>query len=251
VARRRFLLLLYARLVCFRVFLQCAKATEGGITEDHKVRWLLIQVAPETLLRKTDIFLACTRLAGMASTDYFGCAIQKESNLIEQLIPQQPTLFCVLDKAQALIEDKGYFQYDTRSEEGGPVLRPILRSWGSILPNLIVSGTRLPMQEVDSVVGSMVAKEGDSGRVKAETDVGGFDNEVSQRAYLDQYFPVAIWTNPREKRSHLGLDIGCVAGSFLMLLSDKRLLIECIDIVLLQLTSHALSKRASDPPIEC
>jgi hypothetical protein len=63
-------------------------------------------------------------------------------------------------------------------------------------------------------------------------------------------FRRAFWTHPREKTSRLGLDIGCVAGSFLMLLSDKRLLIKSIDIVLLQLTSHALSGPASSPPIK-
>ena len=61
VARRRFLLLLYARYVCFRVFLECAATTDGGITENDKGRWLLIQVAPITLLGKSDIFLNALR----------------------------------------------------------------------------------------------------------------------------------------------------------------------------------------------
>ena len=49
VAKRRFLLILYARVLVFRVFLECASEIPGGITEDHKGRWLLIQVAPSTL----------------------------------------------------------------------------------------------------------------------------------------------------------------------------------------------------------
>jgi hypothetical protein len=196
VAERRFLLLLYARHVCFRVFLQCAKATEGGITDDHKVRWLLIQVAPKTLL-EFDIFLECTRSAGKASIDYLEGAIQRESNCIKRLIPQQPALFCVLDEAQVLIENEDYFQSDKHPLQGRTVLRPILTSWRSILPNLIVSGTGLSMQEVESVVGSVVAKAGDS--VKAETDVGGFDDEVSQRTYLKEYFPEGDLDKPEGK----------------------------------------------------
>ena len=46
VARRRIHLVLYARFVCFRVFLECAAAMNNGITEDDKRRWLLIQLAP-------------------------------------------------------------------------------------------------------------------------------------------------------------------------------------------------------------
>ena len=50
VACHRFRLLLYVHCVCFRVFLERAAAMEGGITENHKGRWLLIQLAPTTLL---------------------------------------------------------------------------------------------------------------------------------------------------------------------------------------------------------
>ena len=70
VALRRSLLLLYARYLCFRLFLKCAAATTDGITDDHKLRWLLIQVAPMTLLGGPDIFSRCTRAAGRASVDY-------------------------------------------------------------------------------------------------------------------------------------------------------------------------------------
>jgi hypothetical protein len=154
----------------------------------------------------------------------------------------------VLDEAQALIKDSDYFQSDTESTQSRPILRPIIKEWRSILPNLIVSGTGISMQEVGTVVGSAVAKDG--GFLRPVTDIGGFDDEDDRLAYLKEYFRRAFWTNPREKRSCLGLDIGCVAGSVLMLLSDKRLLIEPIDIVLLQLTSLALSRLASSPPIE-
>ena len=47
VASRRFRLLLYARYVCLRVFLESATAKDG-IMANHKGSWLLIQVAPET-----------------------------------------------------------------------------------------------------------------------------------------------------------------------------------------------------------
>ena len=64
VALRCSQLLLYARYVCFHVFLQCATGMNGGITENHKRRWLLIQLAPTILPilpEKPDIFIAFGR----------------------------------------------------------------------------------------------------------------------------------------------------------------------------------------------
>ena len=98
----------------------------GGITENHKVRWLLIQVAPVTLVDEYDIFLALTRLAGRASSDYLDANIVSESSIINQLLPQRPELFCVLDEAQALTKNSDYFQFETDPAQGGPILRPII-----------------------------------------------------------------------------------------------------------------------------
>ena len=190
VARRRFLLLLYARYVCFRVFLECAAAMPGGITENHKVRWLLIQVAPVTLLDESDIFILFTWLAKGASSLYLERAIATESLIIKELLPQRSTLFCVLDEAQALTKNSGYFQFDTNPAVGRPILRPIVLAWEAIFPGLIVSGTGISMWNVKDVIGSVVAKEG--GSLETVTETGGFDNEIGQRAYLQKYLPLGF-----------------------------------------------------------
>ena len=162
----------------------------GGITENHKLRWLLIQVAPVTLLGVPDIFRKCIECAERASTNYLKDAIRQESYQITQYLPQVPTLFCVLDEAQTLTKDKRFFQSDPdppKSPEPRPILREILRPWSWILP-LIVSGTGISMADVEVVTGSMVAKE-DSGSSNTVTEVGGFDDEDGRRAYLEKYFP--------------------------------------------------------------
>ena len=175
VARHRSLLLLYVRYVCFRVFLECAAAMNGGITENHKRCWLLIQVAPVTLLATADIFLAFIPLAGRASSQYLETAIKVESHIIEQLLPQRSTLFCVLDEAQALTRNLVYFRSDTDPAQGRSILHPIVFEWRLILPNLIVSSTGILMQEVETVIGSVVAKEG--GDPDLVTEIGVFDDE--------------------------------------------------------------------------
>jgi len=187
IARRRFLLLLYARYVCFRVFLECAALMDGGITENHKLRWLLIQVAPVTLLAVPDIFLVLTQAAGRAPEVYLENAIQDEKSAINHLLPQPPTLFCVLDEAQLLTKNTDNFRSDIHPAMGRPILRPIVVTWDEVLPNLIVSGTGISMREVKTVIGSTVAKE-TPGPVTV-TEVGGFDDEDGRRAYLNRYFP--------------------------------------------------------------
>ena len=180
-----FQLLLYARFVCFRVFLECA-AAKGGIEEKHKGSWLLIQVAPEELLKRLDIFLEFTVLAGRATYSYLERAIIYERKAISDVLQHEPTLFCVLDEAQALPKNMDYFRSHSDETKGRPILRPIILEWRSILPNLIVSGTGISMREVGSVIGSAVGKVPGSITV---TEIGGFDDEVYRRAYLERYFP--------------------------------------------------------------
>ncbi len=256
-AYHRSILLLYARCVCFRVFLESAAAT-GEITDNHRELWVLIQVAPVTLLgeyvvllRNSDIFFACTQLAGRASTIYLDNAIRDELIVIEQHLPRRSTLFCVLDEAQALTKDLNYFRSKKHPEQGRPILRAILRSWDPKFPNLIVSGTGISMHEVEDVIGSVVAKElEDPVPFDMVTEIGGFDDEDGQLAYLNQYLPPGYLDTSQGKEiaSRVGY---WLRGRFvLMLLSDKRLLIKSIDIVLLQLTSHALSGPATSAPMK-
>ena len=186
VVDRHFAILLYVRYVCFRVFLECAAAMNGGITENHKGRWLLVQLAPVTLLAESDIFFAFTQLlAGSATYQYLASATSIEEDTIRKLLPQESILFCVLDEAQALT--KNLLPQDPLriGSKGPPILRQIVQEW--IVPNLIVSGTGISMQEVDAFIGSAVAKQG--GYPETTVEIGGFDDEDGRRAYLERYFP--------------------------------------------------------------
>jgi len=184
VASRRFRLLLYAQYVCLRVFLESATAKDG-IMANHKGSWLLIQVAPETLLDGDDIFYQFTVLAGGASYNYLERAILDESKTITRLLHSKPTLFCMLDEVQVLTKNLDYFRSHT-DETKQPILCPIILEWQSKLPNLIVSGTGLSMRKVDIVNRSVVAKEG--GCSNLVTEIGAFDDQDARRAYLKQYF---------------------------------------------------------------
>ena len=192
VVDRRFLLLLYARYVCLRAFLESAVAVDGGITEDHKQRWLLIQLASATLLQRSDIFSTLVQLAEGASYEFLEGAIMRLRFKIEKLT--RSPLFCVLDEAQALIKNLDYFRSDAEPVKRQPILRPIIRGWSWILPNLIVSGTGISMQEVVTVIRPPVFIEG--GNSVTVREIGGFDDEDGRRAYLKRYFPPGFLDTP-------------------------------------------------------
>jgi len=106
LAGRRFLSILYVRIFFFRVYLDCASAVPGGITEEHKGRWLLLQVAPDSLDSESDNFVKhidnfvrhVNKLKGI-SDDFLEKLTDDELDLVGKHIKGQE-LFCVLDEAQ-------------------------------------------------------------------------------------------------------------------------------------------------------
>ncbi|CAG8558222.1 10669_t:CDS:2 [Acaulospora colombiana] len=197
-AARRFLLILYVRMFVFRVFLECAADTPSGITEDHKARWLLIQVAPKTLLKMPEVFLKMIHLAGRASYDYLRAAIASEHIDVHHLLAERKPvdLFCVLDEAQALTHEfLDCFLSDTEPQHPRPILHEIIIDWEMVFPNLIFSGTGVSMRDVETDLSCAVAKEGPPLR-STITEVAGFDDKVDQRAYLEQYFLPGLWDTP-------------------------------------------------------
>jgi hypothetical protein len=188
VTVRYCLRVLYARVLVFRVFLECA-ARLGGITEQHKGKWLLIQLAPQTVLGLADIFLPLNDRLREASFNYLSLELRLEESKINQLLGSS-ALFCVLDEAQVPANNfLDYFLSDTRPAARQPILREITGVWRQFFPALIVSGTGISMQEVDeTALGTGVAKL-DGEKPEVITDLGAFDNEGDQLAFLKLYLP--------------------------------------------------------------
>jgi hypothetical protein len=184
VAIRRFHLLFYVRVLTFRIFLECAAAMPGGISDIHKGKWLLLQLAPWTLVQG-DIFIGEIRILGGTSDEFLIEHIQNELQSIEHFIGSR-RLFCVLDEAQ-ITTDQFFEYFSSNNETITPqsILPQIIGAWLSRVSGLIVSGTRVSNQQPP---GSLVAKDSDT-ELSFVTDIGAFDNPEKQRRYLEQYFP--------------------------------------------------------------
>jgi len=182
--------LLYARVFILRLFLDVA--VENNITENLQERWMLLQVVPMELIQR-DIFAERTRLLGYYSS--FGTEIEHELEMIRQYL--KVALFCVVDEAQMLTTDKYAFphcfcgsgaQGTPSLSISRPTLRHLISKWKAPLPNMIVSGTGVSIDAMETVLGSLVAKE--TGHVSETiTDIGAFNDDKGQRSYMESYLP--------------------------------------------------------------
>jgi hypothetical protein len=184
-AQHRFLLVLYVRMLILRIFLECVKATADGITEEHKKLWLLIQVAPTSILQE-EIFEISIDVLNTLPLDHLRSRISEERRLICILVGDS-SFFCVLDEASCLANDlKEYFRSDANIEMHQPILHEVIRAWNPYVSNLIISGTGFPIREMEK------DNEKSSTELPLSTDIGCFDTREAQQDYLLQYLPPGL-----------------------------------------------------------
>jgi len=123
-----FLCILYARMFVLHILLQAA----GEIKEEHKARWLLIQIAPSILdVTDGDVF-------NHVNTLLEGCSLQCVETLlgrvrveINKLLGKQP-LFHVFDEAQLTHNPDPFPKYFLSKNDPSkfrPILSMILDLW--------------------------------------------------------------------------------------------------------------------------
>ncbi|KAK7044927.1 hypothetical protein R3P38DRAFT_2766480 [Favolaschia claudopus] len=173
---------LLARLLVFRIFLETAK--ESGLTEDHKKRWLMLQLSP-FLGTGSDVF----QMLAMELGD-FSPAHEIASTLvdIQEMLGLGDIfhLFLVLDEGQATAT-----KFDTAFDpEPGkyPLLRKIIDSWEQHFPDssmsCVIAGTNVPKRIFDA------PEYAD--RVRWTSDTGSFDDPVLHERYLRRFLPPTL-----------------------------------------------------------
>ena len=176
---------LYARLLIFDEFLRIAASEQpSGITDKHKGQWLLLQVAPASLV-DSDIFHDIYFASGVAHFADLQLHCVDLLHNIKKMIGHFPV--CVLDEAQ---RPSRVLPNWFHNELSRPVLRQIIAAWIStpIRIRMIISGTGVSMRELRTIFTSAVVKEGGL-EPRMVVKLGAFDAQENQSAYLRKYCP--------------------------------------------------------------
>jgi hypothetical protein len=187
LSERRVMQVLYARLLIFSEFLQIASEQPGGITDKHKERWLLLQVAPKTLI-ESDIFHDIYFASGVARFADLQTQCVTLLDNIKKMIGCLPV--CILDEAQRPLRVLPNWFRSSDDQLSRPALRQIIVTWISAETpfRMIISGTGVSMRELEKVISSAVVKEGGL-EPRTVVKLGAFDALETQLGYLLKYCP--------------------------------------------------------------
>jgi hypothetical protein len=175
---------LLARLLIFYMFLDIAK--ESGLTEEHKSKWLILQLIPR-LGHELDIFdsLACLLREYEVQQD-----ISQTWKGIREILGSDVRPFLVLDEGQtAATDSRDSFPCAFNSEPGKyPLLLKILDTWDDHLPadsfSCVIAGTNIPKHIFQ------VPKY--ANQIHWTSDTGSFDDPLRHERYLRRFLPPSL-----------------------------------------------------------
>ncbi|KAJ7457624.1 hypothetical protein B0H11DRAFT_207567 [Mycena galericulata] len=187
---RVFSSLLLARLLVFQLFLEMA--TSFGLTEDHKITWLLMQLSPQLLNPPNSGFdfppfeewpVIMLKENDTHVRENIADALRK----IRTLLGDDKHIFLVLDEAQVAARTfPGAFANEK------PLLPEIMRVWGNHMTQdrtFICAGTNIPKSLFDGV-------DGEGSSYLWGSDTGGFDIAEDQSRYVTRFLPPTFIASP-------------------------------------------------------
>ncbi|KAM6498797.1 hypothetical protein JOM56_006745, partial [Amanita muscaria] len=188
---------LAARIVVFQLFLELAIQVDGELQEKHKRIWLLFQLFDQvdprvgTLHPFVRIVRYCLRHASAEALDIL---VERLDTIRARYLP--PSRFIVgLDEAQhaARLYPRSFI-----SPPNSKVLRSILRVIAQVFTRspikLVVSGTGLPLEDLEDHRASGVSKPAES--VILFHELGMFDTWPKLKAFLERYVPASFSETP-------------------------------------------------------
>jgi hypothetical protein len=192
IAARRLLLPLYVRTLIFRIYLQVALEQSGELTDEHKKKWLILQIASESFFPQQDIFYEYVRRFANASGVFLAHSVSEESGKIQRIFgPEGVNIFCVFDEAQGPANMfYEYFLSSSLPPRSRPILRQVIDVWRKEFPCLIISGTGVSMLHMEDIIDSVSAKEKE--KAGTMTNTGSFDTRERQTRYLENYLPANL-----------------------------------------------------------
>ncbi|KAJ7439813.1 hypothetical protein B0H11DRAFT_555372 [Mycena galericulata] len=187
IAYNLFSAVLLARLLIFHLFLETANTS--GITEEHKQRWLLMQLnSKEIWADYRDPFEWLAPKLARNDEIYMRENIADALRKIRKILGDDMHLFIVLDEAQMLISGNDSASFN----DGKPLLPEIVRVWSDHMTDdqsFIFSGTDIPRALFDD-------GDGDAGRYTWCSGTGIFDDPELQERYVASFLPPGLRKSP-------------------------------------------------------
>ncbi|KAJ7651517.1 hypothetical protein DFH06DRAFT_1134771 [Mycena polygramma] len=179
--------LLLARLLIFQLFLEIASTS--GLTEEHKKRWLMMQLSPELLNPRSDgafgfsALEALPKILAKQDQTYLRENIADALRKIRKFLGKDSPLFFVLDEAQAATK-----HLSRAFPDGKSLFTELVRVWGSHTPHtFIFAGTDIPK--------SLFNTADRGGDFLWCSGTGAFDFEA-QQCYVRRFLPPAYTISP-------------------------------------------------------
>ncbi|TRM66623.1 hypothetical protein BD626DRAFT_396802 [Schizophyllum amplum] len=179
VARRLAALVLFARLIIFKTYLE---ALPDAHDPKHRKRWLLLQVSSSTMVGRQPFQELPFRLreAIDCSPGYIEHRLADTLLRIRALLGRDEPIYCVLEDAQ------GASNYHADRFRPSSALREITRCWEGLEGlTLVICGTPFDV--------TPFRQPGVQYRLC--TDTGSFDNRDDQAAYVRRYLPPELATS--------------------------------------------------------
>lgn len=181
-AKRTFGEILLARLLVFRSFATIVH--EKGSCDDHKRRWLLLQLRSPELFGQDDIFETVRRHLEDVTDTFLNDTITNSIGDLHRLCRIDSGLFFALDETNhAISQCTEYFR-----DKGGdyPIFKEMLRYWKgyaeSFKVTFVVAGTEIPKHLFQY-------EPGEWDYMRWLSDTGAFDDEESHRRYIGPFLP--------------------------------------------------------------
>lgn len=188
---------LAARIMVFQLFLQCAIQLDGNLQEKHKHIWLLFQLSDQlgpyigTLHPFVRIVRKCLR---RASTEALDILVERLNDIRETYLPQQHFIVGLDEAQRAARLYRRAFISSTNNGGFQSILPKIVEVFTKLPIKLVVSGTGLPMAELEEVMASGVSKPAEG--VKLFHQLGMFDTWPKLKSFLERYVPASILESP-------------------------------------------------------
>ena len=190
-ASRFFLSMILARLYIFHFFVDFASKLDGGLQEQHKGKWLLLQLAPRDLVGQ-DIFFQLTLevLALQASFEDMTRATTPLLLGIQKLIGKVGIL-SAFDEAQISSRMRtDCFRSESDPTAPRPLTGVMLNTAMLFASSVMIAGTGMSLAVMKAITRSAVARE--TNDLIFIKELGWFDSDREQQAYMARYCPSAL-----------------------------------------------------------